>query len=102
MPERILRGHLVGAGLTAAIARCGDGMMLTGPEVPGGPLVCRLDRQGPCGSRLDEPLAQAACGLMAVHGRGPDPAELASDLWAATLLQRDRCAIVSPLWTFTE
>ncbi len=70
MPERILRGHLVGVGFTADIARCGDGMLLTGPEVPGGPLVCRVDRGGPFGSRLDEPLAQAACGLMAVHGRG--------------------------------
>ncbi len=69
VPERILSGHLVGAGLTAEIARCGDGMVLTGPELPGGPLVCRVDREGPCGSRLDEPLAQAACGLMAVHGR---------------------------------
>ncbi len=70
MPERILRGQLIGAGLTAAIARCGDGMVLTGPQLPSGPLVCRVDREGPCGSRLDEPLAQAACGLMAVHGRG--------------------------------
>ena len=32
--------------------------------------MCRLDRRGPCGIRLDEPLAQAACGLMAVHGWG--------------------------------
>jgi hypothetical protein len=30
VPERILRGQLVGAGLTAEIARCGDGMVLTG------------------------------------------------------------------------
>jgi crotonobetainyl-CoA:carnitine CoA-transferase CaiB-like acyl-CoA transferase len=45
-------------------------MMLSGPELPGGPLVCRLDRGGPYGSQLDEPLAQAVCGLMAVHGRG--------------------------------
>jgi crotonobetainyl-CoA:carnitine CoA-transferase CaiB-like acyl-CoA transferase len=29
-----------------------------------------VDRQGPCGSVLDEPLVQAACGLMAVHGWG--------------------------------
>lgn len=70
VPERILRGHLVAAGLPAQIARCGDSMVLTGSELPGGPLVCRVDREGPCGSRLDEPLAQAACGLMAVHGRG--------------------------------
>jgi hypothetical protein len=37
-------------------------MMVTGPELPGGPLVCRLDRDGPCGSRLDEPLAQSPAG----------------------------------------
>jgi CoA:oxalate CoA-transferase len=70
VPERILRGHLAGAGIAADVARCGDGVVLTGPELPDGPLVCRLDRQGPCGSLLDEPLAQAACGLMAVHGWG--------------------------------
>jgi CoA:oxalate CoA-transferase len=69
VPERILRGHLAGAGLSAEVARSGDGIALTGPEVPGGALVCRVDRRGPCGSLLDEPLAQAACGLMAVHGR---------------------------------
>jgi crotonobetainyl-CoA:carnitine CoA-transferase CaiB-like acyl-CoA transferase len=69
VPERILRGQLAGAGLAVDVASSGDGMVLTGPELAGGPLVCRLDRQGPCGSRLDEPLAQAACGLMAVHGR---------------------------------
>ncbi len=69
VPERILRGHLAGAGLSAEVARSGEGMALTGPGVPGGALVCRLDRRGPCGSLLDEPLAQAACGLMAVHGR---------------------------------
>jgi CoA:oxalate CoA-transferase len=70
VPERILRGHLAGAGVSAEVARSGDGMALTGPGVPGGALVCRLDRRGPSGSLLDEPLAQAACGLMAVHGRG--------------------------------
>ncbi len=70
VPERILRGHLAGAGVAAELARCGDGVVLTGPESGGGPLVCRLDRQGPCGTLLDEPLAQAACGLMAVHGWG--------------------------------
>ncbi len=70
MPERILRGHLAGAGLPAEVARSGDGLVLSGPGIPGGPLVCRVDRQGPCASLLDEPLAQAACGLMAVHGRG--------------------------------
>jgi crotonobetainyl-CoA:carnitine CoA-transferase CaiB-like acyl-CoA transferase len=70
VPERILRGHLAGAGIAAEVARCGDGVVLTGPELPDGPLVCRLDRQGPCGSLLDEPLAQAACGLMAVNGWG--------------------------------
>ena len=70
VPERILRGQLAGAGLSAEVARSGDGMALTGPGVPGGTLVCRLDRRGPCGSLLDEPLTQAACGLMAVHGRG--------------------------------
>ena len=70
VPERILRGQLAGTGVTADMARCGDGVVLTGPDLPGGPLVCRLDRQGPCGSLLDEPLAQAACGLMAVHGWG--------------------------------
>jgi crotonobetainyl-CoA:carnitine CoA-transferase CaiB-like acyl-CoA transferase len=45
-------------------------VVLTGPDLGGAPLVCRLDRQGPCGTLLDEPLAQAACGLMAVHGWG--------------------------------
>jgi crotonobetainyl-CoA:carnitine CoA-transferase CaiB-like acyl-CoA transferase len=70
VPERILRGHLAAASLPAHIARSGDDVVLTGPGIPGGPLVCRLDRQGPCAVRLDEPLAQAACGLMAVHGRG--------------------------------
>ena len=70
VPERILRGHLAGAGVAADVARCGDGVVLSGPELPDGPLVCRLDRQGPGGSVLDEPLAQAACGLMAVHGWG--------------------------------
>ncbi|MBV8994580.1 MAG: CoA transferase [Pseudonocardiales bacterium] len=70
VPERILRGQLAGAGIAADVARCGDGVVLSGPELPDGPLVCRLDRQGPCGSLLDEPLAQAACGLMAVHGWG--------------------------------
>lgn len=70
VPERILRGHLVGAGIPAEVARSGDAVVLTGPGVLGAPLVCRLDRCGPGRSRLDEPLAQAACGLMAVHGRG--------------------------------
>ncbi|MGH3985115.1 MAG: CoA transferase [Pseudonocardiaceae bacterium] len=70
VPERILHGHLAGAGVRAEVACSGDGLMLTGPGLPGGPLVCRLDRRGPCGTVLDEPLAQAACGLMAVHGRG--------------------------------
>jgi len=70
VPERILCGHLAGAGVTAELARCGDGLVLTGTELGGRPLVCRLDRQGPCGTLLDEPLAQAACGLMAVHGWG--------------------------------
>ncbi|MGH3798611.1 MAG: CoA transferase [Pseudonocardiaceae bacterium] len=69
MPEWILRGHLAGAGLPADVARSGDGVMVSGSGLPGGPLVCRLDRRGPYGSVLDEPLAQAACGLMAVHGR---------------------------------
>jgi crotonobetainyl-CoA:carnitine CoA-transferase CaiB-like acyl-CoA transferase len=70
VPVRILRGHLAGAGLTAEVAYCGEGVVLSGPGLPGGPLVCRLDRRGPAGSVLDEPLAQAACGLMAVHGLG--------------------------------
>ena len=70
VPERILRGHLAGAGVLAEVACSGDGLVLTGPGLPDGPLVCRLDRRGPPGVVLDEPLAQAACGLMAVHGRG--------------------------------
>jgi crotonobetainyl-CoA:carnitine CoA-transferase CaiB-like acyl-CoA transferase len=70
VPERILRGHLAAASLSAHVVRSGDDVVLTGPGIPGGPLVCRLDRQGPRAVRLDEPLAQAACGLMAVHGRG--------------------------------
>jgi hypothetical protein len=41
-----------------------------------------------------------AAGVDAVRA-GPDPAELAS-LWAAILLQRDRCATVSPPWVFAE
>lgn len=32
----------------------------------------------------------------------PDPAELAVDLWASSLLYRDRCAFVRPPWTFAE
>ncbi len=81
VPERILRGHLAGAGLSAEVARSGDGLVLSGPGVPGGPLVCRVDRRGPCGTLLDEPLVQAACGLMAVHGRsrGRRPARLGVD-----------------------
>ncbi|MGA9690215.1 MAG: hypothetical protein WBR33_01915, partial [Pseudonocardiaceae bacterium] len=47
VPERILRGHLAGAGIPAEIAFSGDGMVLTGPELSGGVLVCRLDRRGP-------------------------------------------------------
>lgn len=70
VPERILRGHLAGANVSADVARSGEGVVVAGPDVPGGPLVCRLDRQGPSTILLDEPLAQAACGLMAVHGRG--------------------------------
>jgi CoA:oxalate CoA-transferase len=70
VPERILHGHLAGAGVLAEVACSGESLMLTGPGLPGGPLVCRLDRRGPQGTVLDEPLAQAACGLMAVHGRG--------------------------------
>jgi CoA:oxalate CoA-transferase len=69
MPERILGGHLAGVGLSADVARCGDGVVLNGSGLPGGPLVYRVNRRGPCGTVLDEPLAQAACGLMAVHGR---------------------------------
>jgi CoA:oxalate CoA-transferase len=30
-----------------------------------------------------------------------DPRELAGDLWAATLIHQDRCALVRPPWTFT-
>ena len=70
VPERILHGHLAGAGVLAEVTCSGEILMLTGPGLPGGPLVCRLDRRGPHGAVLDEPLAQAACGLMAVHGRG--------------------------------
>jgi crotonobetainyl-CoA:carnitine CoA-transferase CaiB-like acyl-CoA transferase len=86
VPERILRGHLAGAGIVADVARCGDSVALTGSQIPGGPLVCRLDRQGPCGSVLDEPLAQAACGLMAVHGwgRGRRAARLGVDYVTTT------------------
>lgn len=91
VPERILRGHLVGVGFTAEIARCGEGMVLTGPEVPGDPLVCRVDRGGPCGSRLDEPLAQAASGVLAgLLGRDRDGRGRrvrSSLLCAAALLQ---------------
>jgi CoA:oxalate CoA-transferase len=70
VPERIVRGHLAGAGVLAEVACSGESLVLRGPGLPGGPLVCRLDRRGPHGTVLDEPLAQAACGLMAVHGRG--------------------------------
>ncbi|MGB7796887.1 MAG: CoA transferase, partial [Pseudonocardiaceae bacterium] len=42
-----------------------------------------------------------AAGVDAVRAC-PDPGELASDLWAATLLQQDRCAFVRPPWTFTK
>lgn len=70
VPELILRGHLACAGVRAEIACSGDSLALTGPELPDGPLMCRLNRRGPHGIMLDEPLAQAACGLMAVHGRG--------------------------------
>ncbi len=70
VPVRILHGHLADAGVLAEVACSGDSLALTGPGLPGGPLVCRLDRRGPGGTTLDEPLAQAACGLMAVHGRG--------------------------------
>jgi hypothetical protein len=66
VPERILHGHLAGAGALAEVACSGDDPMLTGRGLPGRPLVCR----GLCGTMLNEPLAQAACGLMAVHGRG--------------------------------
>jgi CoA:oxalate CoA-transferase len=31
-----------------------------------------------------------------------DPAELATDRWAGTLIDRDRCAFVRPPWTFTR
>jgi hypothetical protein len=65
-----LRGHLAGARVAADLTRCGDTVVLTGPELPDGPLVCRVDRHGPGATALDEPLAQAACGLMAVHGWG--------------------------------
>ncbi|MGH3823510.1 MAG: CoA transferase, partial [Pseudonocardiaceae bacterium] len=41
-----------------------------------------------------------AAGLDAVRAC-PDPAELASDPWAASLLHRERCAFVRPPWTFT-
>jgi CoA:oxalate CoA-transferase len=70
IPERILHGNLAGAGVLAEVTCSGESLALTGPGLSGGPLVCRLDRQGPQGTVLDEPLAQAACGLMAVHGRG--------------------------------
>jgi crotonobetainyl-CoA:carnitine CoA-transferase CaiB-like acyl-CoA transferase len=52
--------------------------------------------------QVDRPLALlTSAGVDAVRAC-PDPGELASDPWAATLLQRDRCAIVRPPWTFTE
>lgn len=69
MPERVLRGHLAGAGLHGELARSGDALVLTGSDRTNAPMQCLLDRSGPQGARLDEPLAQAACGLMAVHGR---------------------------------
>src|SRR5919206_3407747 len=47
-----------------------DGVVLPGPNLPADPLVCGGDRRGRCGGVLDEPLVQAACGLMAVHGWG--------------------------------
>ncbi|MGH3822924.1 MAG: hypothetical protein ACRDRA_08840, partial [Pseudonocardiaceae bacterium] len=37
VPERILRGHLAGASLAADGASSGEGVVLTGPDVPGGP-----------------------------------------------------------------
>ncbi len=70
VPERILHGHLAGAGVPAEVTCSGESLALTGPGLPDGPLVCRLDRRGPHSAVLDESLAQAACGLMAVHGRG--------------------------------
>jgi crotonobetainyl-CoA:carnitine CoA-transferase CaiB-like acyl-CoA transferase len=81
VPERILRGHLAGARVAVDLARCGDTVVLTGPELPDGPLVCRVDRHGPGATALDEPLAQAACGLMAVlgWGRGRRAARLGVD-----------------------
>lgn len=42
----------------------------------------------------------AAAGIDAVQAC-PDPGELPDDPWAATLLHRDRCAVVRPPWTFT-
>jgi CoA:oxalate CoA-transferase len=41
-----------------------------------------------------------AAGVDAVRAC-PDPSELASDPWVATLLHRDRCALVGPPWRFT-
>lgn len=70
VPERILRGQLAAAGVQARLARCGDALVLSGAQLAGEALVCRVDRCGPQDCPLDEPLAQAACGLMAVHGRG--------------------------------
>ncbi|MGH3941011.1 MAG: CoA transferase [Pseudonocardiaceae bacterium] len=69
VPERILRGQLAGAGERANVARDGNRLVLTGAQLPGGALECLLDWRGPDVTTLDEPLAQAACGLMAVHGR---------------------------------
>lgn len=69
LPERILRAYLAGAGLRADLVRSGEYLVLFGSQLPGGPLESLLDYRGPGGTVLDEPLAQAACGLMAVHGR---------------------------------
>jgi crotonobetainyl-CoA:carnitine CoA-transferase CaiB-like acyl-CoA transferase len=63
------------------LVRGGGALALTADGLPGGTLECLLDRRGPERSTLDEPLAQAACGLMAVHGRarGQGPARLGVD-----------------------
>jgi CoA:oxalate CoA-transferase len=42
----------------------------------------------------------AAAGVDAVRACA-DPGELTDDPWAATLLHRDRCALVRPPWEFT-
>ncbi|MGQ0776225.1 MAG: CoA transferase [Pseudonocardiales bacterium] len=108
MPERILRGQLAGAGELVEVTHRGDQLVLTGAQLPGGALECLLDRRGPDATTLDEPLAQAACGLMAVHGRargrratrlGVDYATIAAGLALthgalASLLARRRGATV--------